>query len=221
MSGEWEQVFQNVKICGADKNFYANILENIENLSLELDLEKRTTEIITEKYIGEKPEVINLFIKGQPSLLIAPNISNTENAIPIPILAELIENLGLGATPNLKQTLCLIKSSALFNLTTLIYFKQDKIAKETCKWFIEYLAAKSKQSKNRSLPTPSEQLDGKHLELLGVKIGNYIFSLSSFNKFIKPIKNRKLETVAMQLLEELKQQQKEMDSEKRISRNYY
>lgn len=221
LSSEWEQVLQSVKICGAEKNFYTKILENIINLSLELDLEKRKTEIIIEKYVSEKPEIINLFIKGQPSLLIAPNISSTESAIPIHILAKLIDSFGLGATPSLKQTLYLIKSSDLFNLTTLIYFNQDKIAKETCKWFIEYLATKSKQSNNKSLSTPPEQLDGRHLEPLGVKIGNYIVSFNSFDKFINPIKNRRLETVAIQLLEELKQQQKEMDLEKRISRGYY
>lgn len=220
LSGEGEQVLQSVKICGAEKNSYGNILENIENLSLELDLEKRKTEIFTEKYIGEKPEIINLFIKGQPSLLIAPNISNTESAIPIHILAKLIDSFGWGATPNLKQTLCLIKNSNLFNLTTLICFKQDKIAKETCNWFIEYLATKSNQSNNKSLLTP-EQLDGKHLEPLGVKIGNYIVSFNSFDKFINPIKNRKLETVAIQLLKKIKQKQKEMDLKKKISRGYH
>ncbi len=215
LSSEWQHVRQNIKLCEANYSHFTNIVDDIENLSLDLDLEKRKTEIIIEKYVGEKPEIINLFIKGQPSLLIAPDISDTESAIPIRILAQLIDSFGLGATPSLKQTICLIKSSNLFNLTTLICFKQDKIAKETYKWFIEYLATKSKQSNNESLSTPPEQLDGKHLEPLGIKIGNYIVSLDSFDKFINPIKNRRLETVAIQLLEALKQQQKEMDLEKK------
>lgn len=215
LSDKWEQVFQNIKICGAEKTRYTNILENIEDLSLELDLEKQKTEVVTEKYVGKKPEIINLFIKDQPSLLIAPDISNTESAIPIPFLAKLIDSFGLGVTPNSEQTRCLIKNSELFNLIALICFKQDEIAKKTCKWLIEHLDTKSEQSQDKPLPIPPEQLEGKHLEPIGVKIGNYIVDLNPFDKFVEPIETRRLEPVAIKLLEELnKRQQKEMDKDK-------
>lgn len=214
LSGEWSQLVQNIKKCGAEKTRYTSNLENLENLSLELDWEKSKTEVLTEKYVGEKPEIINLFIKGQPSLLIAPDISNTESAIPIRFLARLIDNIGLGVTPNLKQTRCLIKHSDLFNLIALVCFKQDEIAKETCNWIVKELNTKSEQSQDRLLPIAPEQLDGKHLEPIGVKIGNYIVDLNPLDKFIEPIESRKLESVAVQLLEELKQRQKEMDREK-------
>lgn len=214
LSGEWEQVVQTIEKCGAQKTRYANTLENIENLSLELDLEKRKTEVATENYVNEKPEILNLFIKGQPSLLIAPDISSTESAIPVRFLAKLIDNFGLGVTPNVQQTRCLINGSALFKLIALICFKQDKIARETCNWIVEKLNTKSEQSPNRLLPILPEQLEGKHLEPIGVKIGNYIVDLNPLDKFIETIESRKLEPVTVQLLEELKQRQKEMNEEK-------
>lgn len=213
LSGEWQQVKQNIKLCEANYSRFTNIVNDIENLSLDLDLEKRKTEVIIENYVGKKPEIINLFIKGQSSLLIAPDISNTENAIPIHLLAKLIDNFGLGVTPNLKQTYCLITRSKLFKLIALVCFKQDEIAQETCKWLINKLYINS-ESQNKLFPPLTEQLNGKHLEPIGVKIGNYLIDLNPFDKFIEPIKSRKVETVAIFLLEKLKQQQKEVDQEK-------
>ncbi len=213
LSSEWQQVKQNIKLCEANYSRFTNIVDDIENLSLDVDLEKRKTEVITENYVSKKPEIINLFIKGQSSLLIAPDISNTESAIPIHLLAQLIDNFGLGVTPNLKQTYCLITRSKLFKLIALVYFKQDEIAQETCKWLINKLYINSK-SQNKLFPPFTEQLNGKHLEPIGVKIGNYLVDLNPFDKFIKPIKSGKVETVATLLLEKLKQQQKEVDQEK-------
>lgn len=212
LSGEWWQVIQSIKICGAENNRYANILENIEHLSLGLDFEKRKTELAIEKYVGEKPEIINLFIKGQPSLLIAPNISNTASAIPIQFIAMLIDSFGLGVTPTLEQTHCLITRSKLFNLIANICFKQDKIARETCRWLIEYLNSKH-ESQDEPRPISLKQLEGKHLEPLGLKIGGYIVDFNPLDKFIEPIANRKLESVTIKLLKELKQRQEEMERE--------
>lgn len=208
LSGEWQQVLQNLKLCEISNSHYTNVIENIENLSLDLDLEKRKTEALTELYIGKKPEIINLFIKGQPSVLIAPDISNTGSAIPIPFVAKLVDSYGFGVNPNLKQTRCLITRSELFKLIALICFKQDTIAQSTCTWLIEKLSTKTKP---QELSKFIQQLDGKHLEPIGIKIDKYIINFYSFDKFIKPIKNRKTEVVTAQLLEKLKQKQKEMD----------
>lgn len=213
LSGEWQQVIQNIKLCESDNSRYTKVVDIIENLSLDLDLEKRKTEVATEKYIGKKPEIINLFIKGQPSLLIAPDISDTTSAIPIRLLAQLIDNFGLGVTPNLQQTRCLIRRSELFKLIALVCFKQDEIAKETCQWLSDKLFI-SKESQNKSLLILTQELEGKHLEPLGIKVDDYIVDLNPFDKFIEPIKSRKIEIVAVQLLEKLKQQQKEIDSRK-------
>lgn len=150
-----------------------------------------------------------MFIKGQPSVLIAPDISNTESAIPIPFVAKLVDNYGFGVNPNLKQTRCLITRSELFKLIALICFKQDTIAQSTCTWLIKQLYTKRKPT--QELSKFIEQLDGKHLEPIGIKLDKYIIDLNPFDKFIEPIKNRQTEVVTAQLLDKLRQKQKEMD----------
>ncbi|NEP88877.1 MAG: hypothetical protein F6K18_19665 [Okeania sp. SIO2C2] len=67
-------------------------------------------------------------ILNQHSLLIAPDISDTNSAIPIPALAKLIDRIGLGAKPNRKQTQSLIKYSDLFQLISMISFSKDTVA---------------------------------------------------------------------------------------------
>lgn len=150
-------------------------------------------------------------IKGQPSLLIAPDISNTESAIPIRSLAVLLDKLGLGVRPTRAETQCFIASSSLFNLTALISFDRDKIAGSATDinkslevqknsdvlWLIEQL-------KTRSLPVLTQEVAGKHLEPIGIKIGNFIVDLNPFDKFIKPIKYRLLEAQCVQFLSALK-----------------
>jgi hypothetical protein len=70
-------------------------------------------------------------IKGQPSLLIAPDISNTESAIPVRPLAQLLDKFRLGVLPTREQTQCFIANSSLFNLTAIISFDRDEIAGST------------------------------------------------------------------------------------------
>lgn len=54
------------------------------------------------------------------------------------------------------------------------------------------------------------------LSKLDAAPGESIWLPHPFDKFIEPIKSRKVETVAILLLEKLKQQQKEMDQEKLV-----
>lgn len=153
-------------------------------------------------------------IKGQPSLLIAPDISDTQSAIPKPLafIARFLDKIKLGVLPTRKQTQCLIKGSNLFNLTALISFEKDTIAgsqtdvNKDCEtrensdvvWLIEQL-------KSRKFPILHQEIPGKHLEPLGIKIGNYIVDLNPLDKFIEPIKSRQLEPVVIRFLDELKE----------------
>jgi hypothetical protein len=119
-------------------------------------------------------------IKNQSSLLIAPDISNTESAIPVRSLAKLLDKFGLGVLPTREQTQCFIASSSLFNLTAIISFDRDEIAGSTndikkipeqqkmsdVLWLI-------KQLNQKQLPLLSQEVEGKHLEPVGIKIGNY------------------------------------------------
>ena len=157
----------------------------------------------------------NASILNQPSLLIAPDISDTESAIPITAIAKFIDQIGLGVQPTRQQTQCLIEGSSLFNLTQLISFDKDTIAgnqsdihksqvdqaKSDVLWFMRYLNARGTKSGNKS--TLFKELHGKHLEPLGVRIGNYIVDFNPFDKFIKSLKFRQLEGTVIEFLSDL------------------
>lgn len=155
-------------------------------------------------------------ILNQPSLLIAPDISDTESAIPIPALARLLDRLGLGAIPTRKQTQCFIKLSDLFNLTAMSSFSQDTVAGSlTDSSKSPDIQAKSdvlwlfQQLHERGLI--NQELPGKHLEPVGIRVGNYIIDFNPWDKFIEPISSRYLEAIALQFLEKL--QQRKADSQ--------
>jgi len=172
---------------------------------------------IVESIIGRE----RVSIKGQASLLIAPDISNTESAIPISAVARLIDKLGLGVKPNRKETQCLIEGSSLFNLTGLISFDNDSIAgnksdinkptkqqqESDVLWFIKLL--QYKDLPDRLQPVIME-IPGKHLKPVGVKIGNYIVDFNPLDKFVEPINERWLERVTIQFLKELQERKKVM-----------
>lgn len=156
-------------------------------------------------------------IKGQPSLLLAPDISDTESAIPIRTLAQLLDQLNLGAQPTRRQTQCFIEESSLFNVMALISFQHDTVAgnqqdkersleiqqNSDVLWFIRQLQKRKRQLIYQELP-------GKHLEPLGIKVGGYIVDLNPFDKFIELISLRPLERVTVEFLEKLHQRQQEL-----------
>lgn len=158
-------------------------------------------------------------IKGQPSLLIAPDISDTQSAIPRPLafIAHFLDKYNLGVLPTRKQTLGYINNSQLFNLTALISFDRDTIAgsdndrikppkereNSDVLWLIEYL----KQGKFSLL---HKEISGKHLEPIGIRIGDYVVDLNPLDKFIKPIKYRQLEGLSILFLEKLRKREEQL-----------
>lgn len=160
-------------------------------------------------------------IKGQPSLLIAPDISNTESAVPKPLafIAHFLDRIKLGVLPTREQTQCFIANSNLFNLTALISFYKDAIAgSETDKdkdeerkknsdvlWMIEHL-------KQGTFPILHKEIPGKHLEPVGIQIGDYVADFNPLDKFIEPIKTRQLEYFTIQFLEELRKREEQLRS---------
>lgn len=182
---------------------------------------EQITESCTEKQASQQIEVIlgsvgleSASILSQPSLLVAPDISDTESAIPIKALAHFLDRVGLGVLPTRKQTQCFIERSQLFNLTGLISFDKDTIAGSVMDrnkskqiqensdvlWLFQ-------QFKTRKFPILHIELHGKHLEPLGVKIGKYIVDLNPLNKFIELLSDRSLERYATEFLVHLKQRQ--------------
>lgn len=160
-------------------------------------------------------------IKGQPSLLIAPDISNTESAVPKPLafIAHLLDRMKLGVLPTREQTQCFIANSNLFNLTALISFDKDTIAgsetdndkdEERRKnsdvlWMIEYL--------KQGTPILHKEMPGKHLEPVGIQIGDYVVDFNPLDKFVEPIQSRQLEHFTIQFLEQLRKREEQLRSE--------
>lgn len=153
-------------------------------------------------------------IKGQPSLLIAPDISDTQSAIPQPLafIARFLDRIGLGVLPTRKQTQCFVEKSLLFNLTALISFDKDTIAGSKNDYNKDIETQKNSdvlwlrgQLKDRKFPILHEELPGKHLEPMGIQVGNYIFKNFRLHKLTKFITDRELEAIAISFLNELKQ----------------
>ncbi|MCY7272876.1 MAG: DUF1350 family protein [Phormidesmis sp. CAN_BIN44] len=155
----------------------------------------------------------NASILDQPSLLVAPDISDTESAIPFPFqaIAHFLDRVGLGVKPTRKQTQCFVERSQLFNLTALISFDKDTLAgSKTDKHKSEKIQANSdvlwliNQLQERKFPILHEELEGKHLEPLGWKVGEFIVDFNPFDKFIKPLKLRQLEDCGIHFLNHLR-----------------
>lgn len=145
-------------------------------LELLSDLEFKKIQGILENCVGKDQEkqiedslrnadLKDISLINQPSVLMAPVISGTSSAVPVPFIADLVDKLGFGVLPTPEQTYCLIKNSRLFKLTALISFSKDKIAEEagTVRWLQENLG-------NKLLI--DEKLPGKHLTPLGWLRGN-------------------------------------------------
>ncbi len=148
------------------------------------------------------PDTMGIY--SQRSLLIAPDISDTDSAIPKP-LARIVEALGLGVQPSRSQTLCLIRQSSLFHLTAIISLAQDTIAgrvadmdetQSDVRWLLNHLTDR---------PLLHLEQSGKHLEPVGIRIGRWIVDLNPFDKFIEPIARRELEANVLMFLEKLGQ----------------
>ncbi|MBR8830277.1 MAG: hypothetical protein N5P05_003369 [Chroococcopsis gigantea SAG 12.99] len=105
-------------------------------------------------------------LKSQPSILMAPAIEGLEGAIPIfrnggfSGLKKFLNRIGIKVEPSQKETFCLIEQETqLFNLTSLIYFKDDtRIAAPTVKWLLENISGRLVNKR---------ELKGKHLAPLG------------------------------------------------------
>lgn len=172
--------------------------------------------------IGEIEQAIahrsmdSVSIKGQPSLLLAPDISDTQSAVQFRVLAQLLDKLKLGVRPTRAQTQCLIKQSDLFNLTGLISFDRDTIAGSVASaqqipfdrndvlWFLDQL-------EHRHYSLLHQELSGKHLEPVGVRIGRWIVDFNPWDKFAELIADRALEAVVLQFLDRLHQREQGLE----------
>jgi hypothetical protein len=163
---------------------------------------ERIQRVISGITMGQK-----ISIMGQPSLLIAPDISNTESAIPMKAVAHVLDRVGLGVLPTRKQTLACISQSNLFNLTALVSFENDHVAgNQQDKLRSQEVQENSdvlwllKQLSHKKYPVLYQDLPGRHLEPMGIEINQIVIDPS-------PLQPRYLEEVAINLLDQLRQRQ--------------
>lgn len=175
------------------------IVADIKTLINEIKQEKIKATLLSRYYQTEEQEIFtSLFIKGQPSILLAPVNSGTDSAIPT-ILAKVIDKLGWGVNPSPKETYALIEATNLFNLLGLFRFTSDKIAKETVEWFVNVF---------RKPPADLQHtVKGGHLKPLGVQIGDYVINFPDSWPVVESVGNRQkeLESYVGKFLHELEQ----------------
>ena len=162
-------------------------------------------------------------IIDQPSLLIAPNIGSTRNAIPSDWLASLLDRWNLGVRPDRETTLEWIEqaiaANELFHITSLLSFKQDCISgnrngKQDCRkrWFLP-LPPSTDDVKhfNDLLQNQSgyfytfNEIQGGHNKLAGWRMEQFVKELdNSDGQLIHPIP-REVENSALEIINSLRE----------------
>lgn len=155
------------------------------------------------KELKDDIEISSIFIKNQPSLLLAPVNTGLDSAIPEP-LARIVIGLGLDVKPTPDETYALIKYGDLFNLLGLNSFQTDKLAFSTVQWFENDFKKPPKGFK--------EDLKGGHLRPLGIQLGNFAINFPDFKDnipLIEPIqkRNKEFESPVRELFQRLEQKQ--------------
>jgi Protein of unknown function (DUF1350) len=145
-----------------------------DKTQVESQIQRKTKQSDAQiKQIKQSVRGLSISIKDQKSLLMAPDIGNTQDAIKLPILPEFLDSIGLGVLPTKQETFDLIEESDLFNLAKMISFNQDKIAgsekgpfnlDNTVRMLIKILGDKLKH----------KEIEGKHLRPLGIELGDSI-----------------------------------------------
>ncbi len=144
-------------------------------------------------------------ILDEPSLLLAPDIGDTDSALPVPIVPGILDALGLGVRPTRAETQRLIIDSNLFNLTALISFERDRVAGNASEppetsdvaWFLQTLGARPE---GRLL---HEELPGGHLVPFGIRLSDLVFELDPRFGLFPAEPPAELEATAVRLLGEL------------------
>ena len=110
-----------------------------------VDIARENAEREISKILNRPIKINQYFIQNQPSILLAPEISNTVtvNGITIPT-AKPLSKFELLVSPNLRETKSMIaQSTNLFNLTGIISFSQDFIARDDVNFLCKQLSLKS------------------------------------------------------------------------------
>jgi hypothetical protein len=143
-------------------------------------------------------------IIDQPSLLIAPNIGSTRNAVPFDWLARLLDKFNCGVRPSRETTKKWIESSIntkeLFHITSLLSFKQDCISGNS--------SGEQECPKKGLLPNPPSSDDVRWLNNLLRDRPDYIHSFAEIDGSHTQLASRQIEQVntsALDLIDDLRQ----------------
>lgn len=131
-----------------------------------VDIAREKAEQKISKLLNKSIELSKYFIQNQPSILLAPEISNTVsiNKTNIPKTKPL-SKLELLVSPNARETkLMIAESKNLFNLTAIISFSQDFIARDDINFLCKQLSLKP------IYPPLHKELFGWHLDPNAVEI---------------------------------------------------
>ncbi|MEM9506867.1 MAG: GMC oxidoreductase [Cyanobacteria bacterium P01_E01_bin.35] len=142
----------------------------------------------------DKDESCNFgyFIQDQPSLLLAPEISNTVQVFNLPIRPS--STLGF---PNRNDTKCLISSSTeLFNLMGLISFNLDGIARDDVEFLADQLQIRE------FIPLLHKTFFGGHFSPQGIQMENLA---SCIDLILQELRQRQRQGIAkpVQCMQEL------------------
>lgn len=149
-----EAVARHANRCGIERSQLAPIQTALEQLSQQL----QQLEQDVQTWTGESIDFGDPGIKDEASLLMAPAIADLDAAIPLRSLRHLLNRLGVQVLPTVEQTHQLMALSRSFNLTYLIQFQHDQVARATCDRFSTTLS-----------PAQWVQLAGHHLTPLGIR----------------------------------------------------
>ena len=143
-------------------------------------------------------------IIDQPSLLIAPNIGSTRNAVPFDWLADFLDENNIGVRPSREITKQWIEKSInageLFHIMSLLSFKQDCISGNS--------SGEQKCAKRGILPNPPSTDDVRWLNNLLKYRPDYIYSFAEIDGSHTQLASSEIEQVnqsALNLIDDLRQ----------------
>lgn len=151
----------------------------------------RQMEVRIQHLTGQQVDYGWPSIKQQPSIWLAPTVTDLNDAIPVKSLQQSVK-LFLTVSPTVEQTHQLIAQSRLFQQTGLVQFARDRITAGTC----QQLMQEQPHIRRRLLK-------GSHLDPVGIQLGQFIVDFNPLDKFIQPLSSRDLETKALALLQRL------------------
>jgi Protein of unknown function (DUF1350) len=167
-----QQISSKTQSSSRQQSIVAEIETLIQDLQQQVTRVKQYIKDLVGREIILGERIATLFIKGQISVLIAPDNSDTQSAIQFKPLADLLDRCGWGVFPTPAETNNLIIESDLFNRMGLVYFKSDTTARSTVTDFIDLINKPSIQY--RSVQS------GGHLRPLGFSFFNLVVNPFDF-----------------------------------------